>query len=173
MADLTTLLSNFLAVLPNFHGRVGGALKVTVTAVGNVGSGTDDLITYDLPANLLNATGRAIRITAWGTTANNTNPKTVTLAFGSQTIMTQALTTGIAGTWRMTAFVVRTGANTQDIFAELLQLTTIIHKQTITAGTQTDTAAITIKGTGTVTDGGGGINNDDLVQEGLIVEMLA
>lgn len=173
MADLTTLLSKFLGFLPNFQGSVGGALEINVTAVGNVGAGTDILMTYDLPANTLNVNARAIRITAWGTAANNSNPKTIALLWGSQTIMTQALTVSQAGTWRIVAYVVRTGTDTQDIFAELLQLlTTVIDTHTITAGTQDDGAAITIKCTGTVTDGGGGINNDDLVQEGLIVEMI-
>lgn len=173
MADLTSLLSRFLyARLPLFSGSGSGALTVVSTGVGNVGGGTDDLISYTLPAGVLSVTGRALRIRAWGITANNSNPKTITLNVGSQTVMTQALTVSIAGTWRIEATVIRTGDSTQDVFAELLQLATIVHKQTATAGTQTDTSAIVIKCTGTVTDGGGGINNDDLVNEGLIVELI-
>lgn len=145
---------------------VGGTLNINTTAVGNVGGGTDTLITYTLPANVLNATARTIRVYAWGTTANNANAKTLTLDVGSQTVMTQALTTSIAGTWRIEALVCRNGSNTQDIFAELLQLATIIHKQTLTAGTQTDTATIVIKCTGAAT------TDNDIVQEGMIVEVL-
>jgi hypothetical protein len=140
-----------------------GVANVNTTAVGNVGGGTDDLITYTLPANALSANGKGVRITAWGTTANNANAKTVTLAFGGQTIMTQALTISIAGTWRIEAVVVKNGANTQDIWAELLQLATIVHKQTITAGTQTDTSDIVIKCTGAAT------SNNDIVEEGLAI----
>ncbi len=142
-----------------------GRLTSKSTAVGNVGVGTDDLQTYSIPANTLNLTGRTIRVKAWGTTANNANAKTVTLAFGSQTVMTQALTTGLAGTWRIDCEIIKTGSNTQDVFAELLQLSTIIHKHTLTAGTQTDTAAITVKCTGTATA------DNDIVQEGMIVEV--
>jgi hypothetical protein len=166
MADLTSLLSSLLQYLPSFSGAAAGALSVGTTAVGNVGAGTDTLQTYSLPANTLNGNGRSIRITAWGTTTNNVNAKTVTLDFGSQTIMTQALTASIAGTWRISAIVARTGSGTQDIFAELLQLATIIHKQTLTAGTQTDTAAIVIKTTGTAT------TDNDIVCEGLLVELI-
>jgi len=167
MADVTSLRSRFLyARLPLLSGSGSGALNVTSTNVGNVGAATDTLQTYDLPASVLSVNGRTLRITAWGTTANNANAKTLTMAFGGQTIMTQALTTSIAGTWRITATVVRTGDSTQDIFAELLQLTTIVHKQTVTAGTQTDTAAITIKCTGAAT------TDDDIIQDGLIVELL-
>src|SRR5687767_12752958 len=104
MADVTSILSRFLySRLPLFSGSGSGALTVKTTAVGNVGAGTDDLQTYDLPASVLGVDGRCLRITAWGTTANNVNAKTVTMAFGSQTVMTQALTTSIAGTWRISA----------------------------------------------------------------------
>jgi hypothetical protein len=135
------------------------------TEVGNVGAGTDDLQTFSVPAKVLNLTGRTIRVKAWGRTANNGNAKTVTLNFGSQIVMTQALTAGIAGTWRIDCEVIKTGSNMQRIFAELLQLATIVHTQTATAGTQTDTAAITVKCTGAATA------NDDIVQEGMIVEV--
>lgn len=167
MADLTSLLSRFLTFLPHFSGHVGGALNVDVAAVGNITTGTDTLITYTLPANVLNANGRTLRITAWGTTANTAAAKQLVMVFGSQTIMTQALSVNLAGTWRIIAYVVRTGAATQDIFAELFQLSTVIDKHTITAGTQDDTATITIMCTGAAT------NTDDIVQQGLIVEILA
>lgn len=144
-----------------------GTINTNTTAVGNVGGGTDDLITYALPASSLTTTGRGVRITAWGTGANNANAKTLTLNFGSQVIMTQALTTAQADTWRIQALVLRTGTDTQDVFAELLQTgTTSITKQTLTAGTQTESGAITIKCTGAATA------DNDIVQEGLLVESL-
>lgn len=168
MADVTSLLSRFLySRLPLFSGSGAGAIHVNSTAVGNVTTGTDDLQSYSLPASVLGVDGRVLRITAYGRTANTAAAKTLTMEFGSQTIMTQALTTNLAATWRIHTTVVRTGSSTQDIFAELLQLTTIVHKQTLTAGTQTDSAAITIKCTGTAT------NTDDIIQEGLIVEIVA
>jgi len=149
-------------------GSVGSGwarLESVHVAVGNVGAGTDDLQTYPLPAKALDIAKRTVRVKAWGTTANNANAKTVTLNVGGQVVMTQALTTNIAGTWRIDCEIIKTGTDTQDIFAELLQLATIIHKQTITAGTQDDGAAITIKCTGDATD------NNDIVQEGMIVEI--
>lgn len=143
-----------------------GVANVNTTAVGNVGTGTDDLITYSLPTNSLTANGKGVRITVWGTTANNSNAKTVTLNWGGQVIMTQALTISIAGTWRISALAIRTGTDTQDVFAELLQLATVLDKHTLTAGTQDDGAAIVIKCTGTAT------SNNDIVQEGMLVEFL-
>lgn len=149
-------------------GRVGGTVSANTTAVGNVGAcGPDDLITYTLPASALSVNGEGVRIYAWGTTTNNVNAKTVELVFGSQVIMTQALTASIAGTWRIEARVFRNGTSTQDIFAELLQLATIVHKHTITAGTQTETATIVIKCQCAV-----GTTTNDIVQEGLHVEFI-
>lgn len=144
----------------------GGTVCFVTTAVGNVGGGTDDLQTCALAANALTASSRGFRVKAWGTTTNNANAKTVTLNWGSQVIMTQALTTSLAGTWRIDAVIGRTGTSTQDVFAELLQLSTVIDKQTLTAGTQTETGAITIKCTGTAT------TDNDIVNEGLLVEFL-
>ena len=145
----------------------GGVLTLISTAVGNVDAGTDDLITYSLPASSLVAAGRGIRIKAWGTTANNANAKTLTLDFGSQVISTQAMTVNEANVWEMTAVVARTGASTQDIFARLDQLTgTALRKGTITAGTQTETGAIVIKCTGTAT------TTNDIVCEGMLIEAL-
>ncbi len=142
-----------------------GRLHASYSDVGNVGGGTDDLHTYAMPAKVLNETGRSLYIKAWGRTANNANAKTVTLNFGGQVIMTQALTISIAGTWVIEARIGKTGASTQRIFAELKQLATSLEKHTSTAGTQTDTAAITIKCTGAATA------DNDIVQEGMIVEV--
>lgn len=148
--------------------RVVSTLNSPVfTNVGNVGAGTDDLMTMDVPAITLGTSQiKGLRIIAWGTTANNANAKTVTLNWGSQVIMTQALTASIAGTWRIEAYVLHTGTNTQDVFAELLQLATLVQKQTLTAGTQTTTSTITIKCTAAATA------DNDIVQDGLIVEIM-
>lgn len=146
---------------------LGGVATINTTAVGNVGAGTDDLMTYSLPANALSANGKGIRITAWGTTANNANAKTVTLEWGdAATVLTTALTASIVGQWRITATVIRTGASTQDVSAMLVQGATVIVDQEQTAATQTDTAAIQIAVTGTATA------NNDIVQEGLLVEFF-
>lgn len=141
-------------------------LTVNTTQVGNVGAGEDDLITYSLPANTLNANGRGVRITAWGTTANNGDSKTVKLYFGSA-ILTTALTVSQVSTWRIVAEVFRVSSNNQDYVAQLNQggATTIVDIEE-SAITETDSSAITIKCTGTAT------SNDDIIQKGLLVELI-
>ena len=66
----------------------GGVLNVNTTAVGNVTTGEDNLITYSLPANTLSVNGMALRIVAWGLTANNANAKTLKVYFGTVVIGT-------------------------------------------------------------------------------------
>jgi hypothetical protein len=146
--------------------------SVNVTAVGNVGTGEDNLMTYSLIANTLSADQRVVRITAWGTTANNSNTKEVKLYFGATAILTTALTVSQAGRWRINAEVCLVGSSSQDYSAQLIQggTTTLVDVEGGSL-TETDTAAITIKCTGTVTDGGGGVNNNDITQEGMIVEI--
>ena len=147
--------------------RLGvGVIHVNAAAVGNVGSGTDDLMTFSLPANTLNRTGKVIRAWGWGTTANNVNAKTLTFNVGSQVVVSTALTASIAGQWETLVTIIRTGANTQDIRARTLQGATVIFDQELTAGTQTETAAITLKMTGAATA------DNDIVQEGMIIEEL-
>ena len=144
-----------------------GVADVNNTAVGNVGTGTDDLMTYSLPTNSLSGNEKGVKITAWGTFANNANAKTLTLAFGSATILTNALTINVAATWYIEAYVFRTGTDTQDYVAKLVTVGAAgVAVNDIESGTATqdDGAAIVIKCTGTAT------TNDDIVQDGLVVE---
>lgn len=147
--------------------RIGGTLDINVTAVGNVDAGTDDLMTYALPANSLSANLKAVRVTARGTTANNGNAKTLTFNVGSQTVLTTSLTASIAGQWEILVYIVRTGTGTQDISARLLQGATVIIDQEFTAGTQDETAAITLKCTGAAT------TTNDIVQELMHTEFIS
>ncbi len=139
---------------------------VDLTTVGNVGAGEDDLITFNLPADTLDANLKGVRITAWGKKADNANAKTVNIYFGS-TMLSVALTASELGEWRAVAEVFRTGVGAQKFHA------IIQDAPTVTTGDQADgtlaedeTAAIIIKVTGTATA------DDDIEQEGLLVELL-
>lgn len=147
-----------------------GTLSVNTTSVGNVGAGTDDLMTYSLPANSLSASGKGVRITVWGRCANNANAKTVVLMFGA-TSVTIPVRTSVDHAWRATCTVIRTGANTQlltaDVQGSTVNLTTAADTGVSEyTPTETDTAAIVIKCTGA------GTSNNDIVQKGMIVEFL-
>lgn len=137
---------------------------VDTTAVGNVGTGVDTLITYDLPANTLSTDGKGVRITVWGSIANNANAKTLRLWFGTANIISYDFPTNATDRWRIVALVFRTATDAQDCDAQLVSITEQDHE--FSAETQDDGAAITIKCTGEAT------SNNDIVQEGLLVEVL-
>jgi hypothetical protein len=146
------------------YGAVPAKASINTTAVGNVGTGEDNLMTYSLPAGALSAAGKGVRITAWGTAANNADAKTLKLHFGSVAILTVSLTTSQACTWRIEAVVFSTGTDAQDYSAQLVQggTATLVDVEGGSL-TQDDGAAITIKCTGEAT------SNNDVVQEGLLV----
>jgi hypothetical protein len=147
-----------------------GRIVSLFTDAGNAGGGaTTTLQTHTVLAKALNQSlllGRTIRVKAWGRTTANV-AKTLALKFGTQVVMTKALGVGVGGSWRIDCEIIKTGPSTQRIFAELLEFEspTSLAEQTATAGTQTDTAAITIECTGA-----SGTANA-IIQEGMIIEI--
>ena len=150
------------------YGNVSGLGVANTTAVGNIDTLEDNLITYSLPSDSLSATSKGVRITAWGTFANNANAKTLKLYFGA-VILTNALVASVGANWYIEAFVFRTGLDTQDYVAKLATIGAAgVSVTDIELGslTQDDGAAITIKCTGEA------VTTNDIVQEGLVVEFF-
>lgn len=142
-------------------------LYVSNTSTGNVGSGEDTLLSYVLPSNTLFTTGSGVRITAWGTGANNGSTKTLKMYFGAQVIATDSLTASQVDRWRLIANVWRTGSSTQDWESQFVQFGTI--SQNVLEGgtaTQNENTDLTIRCTGEAS------NDNDIVQEGLLIEFL-
>jgi len=145
--------------------NVGGIANVNTTSVGNVGTGEDDLMTYTLPANSLNTDGKGIRITVWGSVAINGNTKTIRLKFGTTIIMAIGPSTMSGLDWKIEGLVIRTGAATQKAVATEL-LDTIAQDSTISSPTETLSSPVVIKVTGE------GVADDDVKQEGMLIEHL-
>ena len=150
--------------IPGFW-RTGSVVThhIGANATGNVGGGEDDLLSRNVSANVLNRVDKTIRITAWGTKANNANAKTLRLYFGTAVILTHALGAGAAGVWKIIAEVTRTGVDAQKYIATLIGTDTDAESGT---AAQDDGAEITVKCTGAA------VANNDIVQEALIVEVL-
>lgn len=143
-------------------------LNTNSTAVGNTADTAEDtLMTYTLPAATLTATNMGIRVTAWGVTANNADTKTLKFYFGS-VVESSALTASIAGRWWTQATILKTGASTQDVIQALVGGATSLADANFAALTETDTAAIIIKLTGTAS----AANANDIIQEGMVIELL-
>lgn len=141
--------------------------SVNTTAVGNVTTGEDNLITFSMPAGTFSAAKKGAHITAWGTAANNANAKTLKLYFGTLAILAVSLTANQVCTWRIEADVYSTGTDAQDYVSQILQggTATLVDVE-VGSHTQDDGAAITIKCTGEAT------STNDIVQEGLIVRYV-
>jgi hypothetical protein len=139
---------------------VGVAIDRDYTPVGNVGAGEDNLQVLTLPANYL-AGSFHVEYRASGTIANNANAKTLKVYFGSAAGIF-SLPTGVAGDWFVTTTVYRTGASTQRYATQVLVVNggTAAVTGYVSTGTltETETAAITVKCTGTAT------SNDDIKQ---------
>lgn len=146
---------------------VPGNLSTNTTNAANSGSGETDLMTYSLLANSLNTTGRTVRVRAHIKTAANVNAKTIKFKFGSSstTLLNGSTTSTIAIV--VDLLVIRTGSNTQKIL--ISQASTSAPEATgifaAVSGTETDTAAITIKFTGQ------GTSTNDITQEVMLVDV--
>lgn len=92
-----------------------GDLTTTVGAIGSSATNTTQtLVTYTLPANVLDSTARQLQIIAWGRTANNAAPKNVRLAFGGAGFQS-GTQTGAAYNWTLEGLVFKSTANAQNI----------------------------------------------------------
>lgn len=141
-----------------------GLLAYNVTSTGNGADTSEDTLwTYSLPANVLSAVGKTLRIYAYGVCGANTDNKTMKLYFGSEVITTPTAATN-AKNWYLQLDVIKTGASTQIVCGQGIVDTTSVTPY-VTTGAETDTSAITIKMTGTA---GTGTANDIVFKFGLV-----
>lgn len=148
-------------------------LNLNVTAVGNVGTGTDDLITYSLPAATLATDTWGVEICLGGTyTDSATAGLTIGAAFGVTTISSMNIpTAGGSGSWRIQCQIHRTAAATQ--VATCLGTTTDPGAGTSGTRTTSTTPGETLSGAVTIKGTGSGTNNNDIVEKYLTVKRLA
>lgn len=93
-----------------------GNAKSDVSTIGNVGTGTDNLLSFDIQANVLNNNGDYSEFDAFGEFENNANNKRLAIVFGGTTIFnTGAVAFGSVAltSWRTNTKIVRTGSSSQ------------------------------------------------------------
>jgi len=171
VGDKTTTPSQAIVTGTTTTVNIGGRLSTNVVDVGNVGAGEDDLMTYALPAGILSTDGQVVRVTAWGTMAVNGNTKLVRAYFGATGILlTIAGHAPSDARWRAQFEIIRTGAAAQILIGHLVERDVASSSFVFTPAeaTPAETLAnsITIKMTGEAT------SNNDIVQKGMIVEVL-
>lgn len=146
--------------------RAGGVIYQSITAVGNITTGEDDLISQSIAANVLSANGQRLTGEFNGRFAANGNAKRIRLKFGSTTILDMG--SGISpngATWRMTYTITRTGAATQRVSASLLIGGIAGPVFTgVTTAAETLSGAITLKATGEAT------STDDIINDEFVCE---
>ncbi len=139
----------------------GGNIYSGLTQVGNGADTTaDTLYSVSLPANIFDVVGRCITLQIFGSVALTSATKTIGFVFGVGSI-TQSIvsyTTINGGYWQTFIQLFKTGSNTQSALfqadasgttATLLGVASAGRQLVVsTAGTETDTAAITMKITG-------------------------
>lgn len=140
-------------------------LAVDTSTVGNVGAGEDDLISYTLPADSLDADGEYLVVQAFGTTAANSNAKTIKLYLGSTELTSAAASTPYNQDWCFVAHIIRTGASAGKALVKLLNDESTYNTVDYKSISEDFTTSLVIKCTGE------GTSNNDIVQEGLLVEL--
>lgn len=171
VADGGTGVSSVAAI----RSAIGVARHVNGQAVGNVGGGEDDLMSYVLAANSLTEDyGHAVRIVAYGTFGSGNEIRTLKLYWESTAILSRAITSGEAaqdGFWRIEAWIVRTGAQQAAFHCHLLfKNNTTLPTSSFFSGTATAllSSPVTIKVTGQSASS----TSDQVVQRGLFVEVM-
>jgi len=147
--------------------RVSGTLTASTTAVGNVGTGEDNLIAYTVPWNLLTVNLDRIEFNAAGTFAANANNKRIRVYFGTTVLFDTTALAFNSGDWCVTGGVIRTGAATQKAWVRFSSSNTLLTSSTdYTTPTMTLSSNQTLKLTGEAT------SNDDIKQELLTINYL-
>lgn len=126
--------------------------------------------TYTLPLNSLAYTGEAIRIRVWGVTGATVNNKTVTLAFGGQTVYTSGAVAANATPYYIEATIFQTSLGNQTALVQgtfnNVPLTVAQSRVTLTLPTTTTNEAITT----TLTNGTAAAA--DITENGFVVDAV-
>lgn len=150
--------------IPGTTAKVPGVLKINTTAVGNVGSGEDNLITYSLPANVLVNNGDTVTMEAVVVFAANANSKQVRAYFGATAGYDSGAQTQSGGTMIVRMTITRTGATSQIVDVSVnTDASLFTDTANYTTASETLTGAVIIKLTGEA------VSNDDISMKSLRV----
>jgi hypothetical protein len=142
------------------------------THTSNASGAETDLASLVMNANTLNADGKALRITAWGTIANNTNTTTIKFYFGATPFTVEIAAHGAAAgiAWFANIVVIRTGASAERMAGSLTQGAA---GSTNWYSAFQGTAAIALNANVTLKfTGASSVASADVTQEGMIVEVI-
>lgn len=149
-------------------GGVGSRLKVDSSSIGNVGAGTDNLISYTIPASVLTTNNDSIEFKAFGNFGATSTPVVITCAYGSTTLISSGNLSVVANdSWEVSGTIIRTGATTQIATASFMGdlAGTVTSKHDYTTPAETLSGTVVLKCTGN----SNAAADNDVVQKGLLV----
>lgn len=170
-SEPSQILATVNTLIQNINFGVSGRLNANVTTTSATLATTAEqtLATYTLPANRLAVTGDGVRVVCWGTTAANTDAKTIKLYFG-----TSAMSSVSMGgqpnnkKWRLEMTVLRSGSATQTVVGNAqFDITSAGNVVFTNSGTDDLTANQVIKCTGLNPTTG-----QDITATGMLVEQI-
>ena len=163
-----------IVIAHNVTGKPPSVLNVDTTAVSPGLGTTGSLITYTIPANTLNANGKILKITCWGTKAGANAVTVMEVRLGGVSIDSIGTSSGTAS-WHFELLYIRTASSTQDWLTKNITGqfdpgdTSDKGGVEVASGAdaEDDTATIAFELNVTSINGG-----DQITQEGLMVELL-
>jgi hypothetical protein len=128
-----------------------------------------DLISYTLPANTLSATGKAVRLKAWGVTNSSAIAKTIRMYFGTDVLISNDVTTTPNNQdWYFECEIWRNGAATQKSICRGY-VGAVLQTTNFSSHTKDPTATNVLK----VTGQNGSGSSTEISAHGLSVEFIA
>lgn len=170
LGSITVVASQNLVTPANAYMRLDGVMycynggSTTIGgAVGNVGTGEDDLMNFDVAENVLNGQQQFIHIVAAGTTAANANNKTIKFYVKTTAVLNSGAIAANAKSWQADIHIFSYGGTSTVLVVGWLRLdTTIVYCcQEVTSFDHTATNTTKFTGTATATD--------DILQSVLLV----
>lgn len=143
-----------------------GIIYSNTTAVGNVGTGEDDLISQTVAANTLQTNLDSIRLTWAVTFAANANNKTLKVYWNGVAVLNTGAVAYNAVQAVVEMVITRTGAATQNVIIKAIGGGIFASQVAVTTGSATLSSSVVAKLTGEAT------SNNDIVANQLIVEFL-
>lgn len=150
--------------------HIGGTLNSPFSSVGNVGTGTDDLMSYTIPANVMAADGDYIEFTFAGDIANTAVTKAIAVVVGTTSIAVYTLGASAAGAWMIQGRILRIGGGTAEVYitattvAALLAMPIVTLRQNLSLAPSNWASSCVLKATANAT------NDNDVIQRVGIVK---
>lgn len=147
-------------------------LSLNTTQVGNVGAGFDILMSNQIPEGVLSL-GSHLRVTSWGYTENNANAKSLSQTVKTGVISQTALPISQTNFWKIvTDFAIKQEATTNYSYYSRLITSTTSGSGTLLHVAGSSQGSMTLANPCDVYCVGVGVANNDVVQNGMLVELL-